>query len=121
MLTDPIAVVAAAPNPAISLTIVKSDGYGSERVDSLGGGYSSIINHSTTKTGNRHYFQLLLGKDATNPYTTLVQKQTASVSITINRPAFGFTDAEMVNLVKLFTDTLADADVTPAKLLQKQS
>lgn len=121
MLADPITVAAAAPNPSIVLAVVRSDGYGSERVDTGGNGYRTIINHSSTKNSNRHYIQLLLDKDASNPYTSLTQKQTASVSLTINRPLFGFTDTDVVNLVKAFTDLLADAEVTPAKLIQKQS
>lgn len=121
MLADPITVAAASPNPALSLAIIRSDAYGSERVDTGGNGYSTIINHTKNKNGDRHYCQLILTKDATNPYSGLVQKQAASVSMTINRPAFGFSDTDLVNLAKAFTDMLADADVTVAKLIQFQS
>jgi hypothetical protein len=103
------------------MAVVRSDGYGSERVDSGGNGYTIITNHSTGKNGNRHYLQLRLVKDATNPYSGLVSKQTASVSIAIGRPAFGFTDAEMVAVVKALTDYLADSEVTTQRILQFQS
>jgi hypothetical protein len=126
MLADPITVAAnvttGLEHPELKLSVVRSDGYGSERRDTNAGGYSTIINHSSTNKGNsRHYLQLLLTKDAVNPYTTLTQKQVASVSLTINRPNFGFTDADMVKLVSAFTDLLADSEVTPLKLLQQQS
>jgi hypothetical protein len=51
----------------------------------------------------------------------LVKKQVASVSLTISRPSFGFTDAAMVALAKALTDFRDDAEVTTAKLLQFQS
>lgn len=121
MLADPVTVVAAAPTPELKLAVTKSDGYGSERVDTNGGGYSSIINHAKTKTGSRHYLQLLLTKNATDPYSGLVKSVTASVSFTINRPSFGFTDAEMIALAKALSDLRDDSEVTTARLLQFQS
>jgi hypothetical protein len=127
MLADPITVAAnvttGLEHPELKLAIVRSDGIGSERRDTNAGGYASIINHSTTKQGSeRHYMQLLQTKDATSPYNpAIVQKQIASVSLTINRPSFGFTDADMIKLVSAMLDTLNDSEVTPAKLLQFQS
>jgi hypothetical protein len=122
MLPDPVTVAAAAPTPSLVLAVVKSDGYGSERVDTGGNGYSVITNHSRPKGGgDKHYVQMTQTLNATNPYTGLVQKQTASVSITIVRPAFGFTDAAMVALSKALTDYRDDSEVTTAKLLQFQS
>jgi hypothetical protein len=59
--------------------------------------------------------------NATDPYSGLVKKQTASVSLTITRPSFGFTDAAMVALAKALTDFRDDSEVTTAKLLQFQS
>lgn len=121
MLPDPVTVAAAAPTPALVFSVIRSDAYGSERVDTGGNGYSVIINHTKGKAGNRHYVQMLLSKDVTNPYTSLVSKQVASVSFTINRPPFGFSDADMVALAKALTDFRDDAEVTTAKLLQLQS
>lgn len=121
MLVDPVTVAAAAPTPQLKLAVIRSDAYGSERIDTNGGGYSNIINHSKSSKGNRHYSQMSLGKDATDPYTGLTRRQVASVSVTINRPAFGFTDAEMVALVKAEMDFITSTDVTTARLLQFQS
>lgn len=122
MLPDPVSISASSPNPALILAIVKSDGLGSERVDTGGNGYTVVINHSrNVKTGNRHYVQLAVTKDATNPYTALVQSQRCAVSLSVSRPAFGFTDADVVAAVKALTDFLADSEVTPAKLIQFQS
>lgn len=122
MLPDPVTVAAAAPTPALVFTIVKSDGYGSERVDTGGNGYSVIINHTRPKGGgDKHYVQMTQTVNATDPYSGLVKKQVASVSLTITRPSFGFTDAAMVALAKALTDFRDDAEVTTAKLLQFQS
>ncbi len=121
MLADPISIAANSPNPAVTFAIIRSDAYGSERVDTSGGGYSTIINHSKTKSGNRHYLQVILNKDATDPYSGLTKPVKASASISISRPPFGFSDTDLINLVKLLTDTLADSEVTTAKLIQFQS
>jgi hypothetical protein len=122
MLPDPVTIAAAAPTPALVFTIVKQDGYGSERVDTGGNGYSVIINHQRLKGGgDKHYVQMTQTVNATDPYSGLVKKQTASVSLTITRPSFGFTDAAMVALTKALTDFRDDSEVTTAKLLQFQS
>lgn len=121
MLADPVTVAAAAPTPQLALAIIRSDAYGSERVDTGGNGYSTIINHAKGKNGNRHYVQLLLTKNATDPYSGLTRAMTASVSFTINRPLFGFTDADMIALAKALSDFRDDTEVTTARLLQFQS
>jgi hypothetical protein len=122
MLADPVSVAAASPTPALALTIVKQDGYGSERVDSGGNGYTVIINHSRPKGGgDKHYVQILQTVNATDPYSGLTKKQVASCSLTISRPAFGFTDAQMIALCKALTDFRDTGTVTTARLLQFQS
>lgn len=122
MLIDPVTVAAAAPTPSLVFTVVKSDGYGSERVDTGGNGYTVITNHSRPKGGgDKHYVQMTQTLNATDPYTGLVKKQVASVSITMSRPAFGFTDAAMVALRKALTDYIDDSEVTTLRLLQFQS
>lgn len=122
MLPDPVTVAAASPTPQLVFTIVKQDGYGSERVDTGGNGYTVIINHSRPKGGgDKHYVQMTQTVNATDPYSGLVKKQIASVSLTISRPSFGFTDAAMVALAKALTDFRDDSEVTTAKLLQFQS
>lgn len=120
MLVDPITVAAVAPNPALSLAIVNQDSFGSERRDTNDGGYSTIINHAKIKDGERHYFQLILEKDVTDPYTSLVRRKKASASVSLTMPV-GFTATEMVNLYALLVGTIADTDVTATKLLQWQS
>jgi hypothetical protein len=121
MLADPVTVAAAAPTPEVKFSVIKHDGYGSERNDANGGGYSSIINHQRTKTGTRHYLQVLHTKNAVDPYSGLTKSVTASVSFTINRPSFGYTDAEMIAIAKLLTDYRDDSEVTTARLLQLQA
>lgn len=121
MLADPITVAAAAPTPALNFYIIKSDGYGSIRRHDGTDLYSLVINHGTGKTGDRHYMQIKLTVDAVSPYTGLTSKQTASASLSITVPPFGFTIAQQVALVKALTDTLADTDVTTTKLLNFQS
>jgi predicted aspartyl protease len=55
MIADPVTVAAASPTPSLVLLVVKSDGYGSERVDTGGNGYTVITNHTKNKAGSRHY------------------------------------------------------------------
>jgi hypothetical protein len=121
MLVDPVTVAAASPIPQLVLAVVRSDGYGSERVDTGGSGFGTVISHTPGKNGNRHYVKMTWTKDATNPYSGLVQKQVASVSLSISRPSFGFTDTEMVDLVEAIRDLVFDSEVTPARLIQMQS
>jgi hypothetical protein len=122
MLADPVTVAAAAPTPALVMSIIRSDGFGSERIDTGGNGYSIITNHSRPKNGgSKHYVQLTKVVDAVDPYSGLTKKQTASVSLTIVRPGFGFTDAEMVALAKALTDYRDDSEVTTLRLLQFQA
>lgn len=122
MLPDPVTIAAAAPTPALVFTVVKQDGYGSERIDSGGNGYSVVTNHQRLKGGgDKHYVQMLQTVNATDPYSGLVRKQVASCSLTITRPAYGWTDAALVALVKALTDYVADTEVTTAKLIQFQS
>jgi len=121
MLIDPVTVAAASPIPQLVLAVVRSDGYGSERVDTGGSGIGTVINHQPGKNGNRHYVKLTWTKDATNPYSGLLQKQTASVSLSISRPTFGFADTDMVDLVEALRDFVFDSEVTPARLVQMQS
>lgn len=120
MLADPIVVAANAPNPAVNFSVIRSDGYGAERRDA-GGLYSVIINHSTSKSGDRHYLKISKTVDATNPYNSLVSPQSASISISIARPAFGFTDVQMGDLYTLLVDTLAAAGTGIDPLLAFQS
>lgn len=122
MLVDPVTVVAAAPTPQLVFSIIKSDGFGSERIDTGGNGFTIITNHSYLKGGgDKHYLQVKQVKDVVDPNTGLTKKQTASASMTITRPSAGFTDALMVALAKVLTDYRDDTEVTTARLLQFQS
>ncbi len=121
MLPDPVTVAAASPTPALVFSIVRSDNYGSERVDTGGNGYTVMINHTKGKNGNSHYVQMTLAKNATDPYSGLTRPYSASVSLSIRRPVNGFTDADLIALRKALTDFVDDAEVTTAKLLQFQS
>lgn len=122
MLPDPVTIAAASPTPSLVFSVIKSDGYGSERVDTGGNGYSVTISHSKSpKTGNRHYVQMVQTVDATDPYSGATKSVRASVSLSITRPPFGFTDAAIVALRKALTDFLDDSEVTTAKLIQFQS
>lgn len=122
MLVDPIAVAAASPTPALSFGIIRQDGYGTERKDLGGNGYNVITTHSYTKGGgDKHYVQMTQTLNAVDPFSALTKKQVASVSLTIVRPSFGFTDAQIVALCKALTDYRDTSTVTTARLLQFQS
>jgi len=121
MLVDPVTVTAASPTPQLVLSIVKQDGYGSERKDAANG-YTVITNHAYQKGGgDKHYLQMQKTVIAADPLTGVSRKQTASVSLTMVRPAFGFTDADFVALAKALTDYRDDSEVTTLKLIQFQS
>lgn len=120
-LVDPITVAAAAPTPALTFRVVRSDGYGSERWD-VPNGYQLTFNHQSNPTsGERHYMKLSQTLNATSPYTGVVSKQTAVISISASFPAFGWDASTKAALVKALTDTLADSDVTIANFISFQS
>jgi hypothetical protein len=123
MLVDPVTVAASSPTPELKLSVVKADGYGSERVDTNANGYSVVINHTRGKVNgaNRHYVNLTQTKDITDPYTGTVRKSSASVSMSITRPIVGWTDADIIALAKALTDFRDDSEVTTARLIQFQS
>lgn len=121
MLVDPVTVPAAAPTPALNFYIIQSDGFGTIRKHDGSDKYYLTINHNSSKAGDRHYMQLKLTKDAVSPYTGLTSQQTATASLAVTVPAFGFSNTDMVAFIKALTDTLADADVTSLKLLNFQS
>lgn len=122
MLPDPVTVAAAAPTPALALAIIKSDGYGTERKDTGGNGYTVITTHANLKGGGRkHYVQMKQDVTAPDPVTGVNKTYTASCSLTIVRPITGFTDAALVALCKALTDYRDDSEVTTARLLQFQS
>jgi hypothetical protein len=112
MLIDPITVAASSPTPALTFAVVQFTGTGSLRRD-VPNGYSLTFNHSTSpKTGDKHYMQVQQTVVAVDPITGGNAQLTASVSISANFPAFGWTEAQKVALIKALTDTLADSDVT---------
>lgn len=120
-LADPISVAAASPTPALTFSVVKRDGYGSERWD-VANGYQLTFSHSTNPgNGERHYMKVSQTLNATSPYTGLVSKQTASVSISASFPPFGWDAAAKAALVKALTDTLADSEVTNARFVAFES
>lgn len=121
MLVDPVTIAAASPTPELKLAVIRSDGYGSERVDTNNGGYGLVVQHTTSKNGARHYVKLTQTVDAVNPYSGITQKLLASVSLSVSRPQFGFDDTAMVALINALIDTIEDSEVTPARLLQFQS
>jgi hypothetical protein len=120
-LNDPITVAANAPTPALSLSEVRRDGYGSERWD-IANGYQLVFNHSTSAgSGERHYMKMTQTLDATSPYTGQISKQNAVVSISASFPAFGWDPADKAALVQALVDALLDSDVTIPKFVGFQS
>lgn len=120
-LADPVTIAANTPTPPLVFGKTRFDGYGSERVDTGGNGYTLVISHTPGKAVNRHYVRLTQRLDAVNPYSGLTQAKEASVSLSISRPDFGFTNASMVALVQALIDTILDSEVTTARLLQNLS
>jgi len=121
MLADPVTIAANAPTPALVFAITKSDGYGANRVDTGGNGYDLVVNHTPGKSTSRHYVKITQSKDAVNPYTGATQRVSASVSVSVSAPTFGFTSANLVDLWEALVDTVNDSEVTMARILQNQS
>lgn len=120
MLPDPVSIAASAPTPAEVFRVIKSDGYGTERL-SDDGIYTIVTTHDRTKNGERHYLKVTETKDAVNPYTGGTSKQIASVSVSLSFPAFGWTAAQKAAVYKLMTDYVGDAEVTIANIINFQS
>jgi hypothetical protein len=120
MLADPITIAANSPTAQLVFSVVKADGYGSERRDAAGI-FSLVINHERTKSADRHYVKISEQKDATNPYTGTTSKQVASCSLSLSVPPFGWTAAQAVDLVEALIDTLNDSEFTPTKFVNWQS
>lgn len=120
MLTDPIAVAANSPTPALSFVMIKQDGLGSERRDPAGL-YALVVQHSTSKGGDRHYVKLTQTINATNPFNALVTPQSASVSLSISKPAFGFDAAALAALYQALVDTIASTDAGVDRIIGFES
>lgn len=121
MLIDPITVAAASPTPALTFAVVSYDATGSTRRD-VTNGYLLKFSHSqNAKSGERHYMQIQQLKTAVDPITGGNASLTASVSLSVSFPTFGWTAAEKDALIKALTDTLADGDVTATKFNGFQS
>jgi len=121
MLVDPITVAAASPTPALSFAVVSFSGEGSNRKD-VANGYALKFSHSSsTKVGERHYMQITESKTAVDPITGGNAALSASVSISVSVPTFGWTTAQKVALVQALLDTLNDSDVTITKFIGFQS
>lgn len=109
-ITDPLVITAASPTPALSLAVIdRSKPYQADRSDP-GGEYSSTISHTLAKNGaKRHYIKVNDRKVATSPTTGLDSVQTASVSVAISVPPFGFTVAQISALYELMDDVIRAA------------
>jgi len=117
MFDNAIAVAANSPTPALTFTLVTNDGLSSSRLD-VPNNWAMSVNHSRSITkGEKHYMQLQQTVSAVNPLTGGTSYQTASVSLSVSVPAFGWTSAQKVALVQALLDTLGDSQVTIAGLL----
>lgn len=122
MLPDPVSIAASAPTAALVFRVIKSDGYGSERRDDAGL-FAAIASHEPANGSRveRHFLKINEVRNAVSPITGGTSKQTASVSIQVIVPPFGWTQTDKIALVKVLTDYLADAEVTVANFLLSQS
>lgn len=119
-IADPLAIAAASPTPALSLSVIdRSKPLQADRRDA-GGVYSTVISHSVGKNGStRHYIQVKQEIIATSPVTGLDSKQTGTVSVSIAIPPFGFDVAAQTALYELIDDVVRAA--TLAKILNLES
>jgi len=112
-VADPLAISAASPTPALSLAVTdRSKPFQADRRDA-GGEYTATISHSMGKNGSkRHYIKVNDTKVATSPTTGLDSIQSASVSVAISVPPFGFTEAQITALYELMDDVIRAATLT---------
>ena len=120
MITDPLSISAASPTPALDFAVVDtSRPYTSKRKDDAGE-YSLTIEHTPSKNGAlRHYLRVEQKKLVTSPTSGLDSYQTASVSVAISSPPFGFSAVDMTALYALIEDIVATA--TLARILNNES
>ena len=58
-----------------------------------------VVNHSLPKARRRSFTRVQRKKVTTDPLTDVKSEIGAAISITIDRPAVGFTEAELIELV----------------------
>lgn len=124
-LPDPVTVAASAPTPELVLRTIPRTlpkGNGIVRVDATGE-YEVTVTHDRDpkKAGERHVVRIQHTKDATNPYTGGLARQTAYASLVFAFPPFGWDATQKAALVKALTDFVNDSEVTVPKLLQDQA
>jgi hypothetical protein len=122
MFTDPIAVNAIGSLPALTLTRVQQDGFGSVWVD-IPNGFSFQVTHSSPtdlSKGERHYLKVSMTRDVTLPNGN-VQKLTAYGSLVLSVPQYGWTQTEKQNLLSLLLDLPVETEVTIAKVVGFES
>jgi len=121
MLVDPVTIAANSPTPSLVLPIVKNQDYGTVRLDAVNG-FTVTTKHDYLKGGGeKHYIQMVQSKIAADPYSDASTKQIASVSMTIVGPKYGYTSAQLVDVVEALMDYINDSEVTPARLVAFQS
>lgn len=109
MFSNPIAIGASSPTPALNYKIIQQDGVGSVRLDAVNNFNLTFTHSNPLDNGNkaeRHYMKVSQTKDAVSPYTGLTSKQSASISLSLSIPPFGWTAAEKVALIKQMVDIL---------------
>jgi hypothetical protein len=117
--TDPIAIAAASPTPALTMSRVSTGNFKSTYFD-LANGYTFNVEHSDPtnhgKKQERHYARLQETKSVTLPSGSVVL-QAASVSISMSVPPYGWTTAQKVALFLALFGSILDSDVSVAKLI----
>lgn len=98
MFSDPLTVTAGNVTIAYgnaSYSMIRTDGYGSERRDATGNVTTNLVlNHSNSKSGERHYAKVSQTVLATGPNSIEVPV-TGSVSISFAKPAIATEDIDM--------------------------
>lgn len=122
MLPDPFTIPASAPTPELVMSVVSPAPKlnGTIRIDASGL-YKLTVTHegivTPSKNGVRHVVRLEEAKDVTDPNTGLTRRASAFVAVTFQFPV-GWTNAQKAALYKAVVDTIADPEVTVAKILQ---
>lgn len=123
-ISNPVAVSADSPTPALSLQKTQfGPGLSGSYLD-FPNKYSLFVQHTAPvgATAEKHYVQLSQQVLATDPVTGVAKYVTGSASFTLSFPSIGFTQAQKLALAKaLYTDLMGGSDITVANMLLFES
>ncbi len=116
-LTDPLAISAASPTPALNFAVVDSSKPYTVHRSAPEGEYTMMIQHTPGKNGSqRHYVKITQTKDVVLDDRTT--KQSSTVSMSLSASPLGFDAADLTAMYELLDDVVRAA--TLAKIINNE-